>query len=47
LFEVTQRIEQLFHDKIEAGKGYAVDIEWVFDEDDKKLYIVQARTVRV
>jgi hypothetical protein len=39
-------IERLFHQKIEPGQGFAVDVEWVFDKDDQKLYIVQARTVR-
>jgi phosphoenolpyruvate synthase/pyruvate phosphate dikinase len=46
LRETILEIERLFHRKVEAGKGYAVDVEWVFDEDDQKLYIVQARTVR-
>ncbi|MDP7038032.1 MAG: PEP/pyruvate-binding domain-containing protein [Myxococcota bacterium] len=47
LWEAAMEVERLFHDKVEPGKGYAVDMEWVFDKDDKQLYLVQARTVRV
>lgn len=47
LWQAMMNIERLFHKKVEPGKGFAVDVEWVFDKDDQKLYIVQARTVRV
>jgi hypothetical protein len=47
LWDVMMKIERLFHQKVEPGKGYAVDVEWVFDKTDQKLYVVQARTVRV
>ncbi|MEE8409297.1 MAG: PEP/pyruvate-binding domain-containing protein, partial [Myxococcota bacterium] len=46
LWEMAMEVEKFFHEQVEAGKGFAVDIEWVYDEDDEKLYIVQARTVQ-
>ncbi len=33
--------------KIEQHYGHPMDIEWALDEDDKKLYIVQARSETV
>jgi pyruvate,water dikinase len=33
--------------KIEAHYGHPMDIEWALDEDDKQLYIVQARAETV
>ncbi len=36
-------IEKEFHQVIEPGRGFAVDVEWALDKG--KLYIVQARVI--
>jgi hypothetical protein len=46
LHQVILDIEKVFHLTVEKGKGFAVDVEWVIDQDDA-LKIVQARTIQV
>jgi rifampicin phosphotransferase len=43
LREAVLAIEREFHEVIEPGKGYAVDVEWAIE--DGKLHIVQARVI--
>lgn len=45
LLEAVMKVERLFHQKVEPGRGLPVDIEWVVEGGELKL--VQARTVRV
>lgn len=43
LREAVLAIEREFHEVIEPGKGYAVDVEWAIQDD--VLHIVQARVI--
>jgi len=44
LWKLAMDAERMFHDKVEPGRGMAVDMEWCVEKG--RLFMVQARTIR-